>query len=272
MKTELTVIVDNIADSGIQGEWGLCILVEYNGRKILVDAGGSKLFLKNFKKLGFDVRDIDYGILSHAHYDHANGIPYFFKNNSKAKFYLQKEAAANCYHKKRFFRVYIGIPKCLLSKYSDRIEFVNGDVKIEDGVYLIPHKTPGLSSVGIREHMFRRIGKNWIPDDFSHEQSLVLDTEKGLVIINSCSHGGAANIINEVQKTFPDKHVYGIIGGFHLFNKSEEEILALAQKIKETGIEYICTGHCTKDRAFSILKKELGGKIQQMRVGYKINF
>ena len=66
--------------------------------------------------------------------------------------------------------------------------------------------------MGIREHRFRRIGRTWIPDDFSHEQSLVLDTEKGLVIINLCSHGGAANIINEVQETFPQKHVYGIIG------------------------------------------------------------
>ena len=86
----MTVIVDNISDCGIKGEWGLCLLLETGGKKILVDTGGSSLFSENLKKLGFDIRDIDYGVLSHAHYDHANGMPKFFAENSKAKFYLRE--------------------------------------------------------------------------------------------------------------------------------------------------------------------------------------
>ena len=156
--------------------------------------------------------------------------------------------------------------------YADRIEIVTGDYRIMDGVYLIPHKTCGLDEIGRREMMYRKTPAGWIPDDFSHEQSLVLDTEKGLVIINSCSHGGAANIINEVKETFPDKHVYGMIGGFHLFNKSNEEVKEFAQKVKDTGIDYVCTGHCTKGRAYGILKEELGDKIEQMKVSYQMEF
>ena len=120
--------------------------------------------------------------------------------------------------------------------------------------------------------MLRRTQNGWRADDFSHEQSLVLDTEKGLVIINSCSHGGAANIINEVKNTFPEKKVYGLIGGFHLFNKSKSEIHNLAERIRETGIEYVCTGHCTKNRAYKILKDELGDMVELMKVGYEITF
>lgn len=101
-------------------------------------------------------------------------------------------------------------------------------------------------------------------------KKLGIDTDKGLVILNSCSHGGAANIINEIKTTFPDKKVYGLIGGFHLFNKTEAEIRGLAERIRNTGIEYICTGHCTKDRAFGILREELGNMIEQMQVGYQI--
>lgn len=63
----------------------------------------------------------------------------------------------------------------------------------------------------------------------------MLDTDKGLVIINCCSHGGVANIIQETMTTFPDKKVYGLIGGFHLFNKSESEIRQVAEKNKCTG-------------------------------------
>ena len=159
----------------------------------------------------------------------------------------------------------------MLEEYSGRIEKVSGDYKIMEGAYLIPHRTEGLDAIGKRELMFRRSGRRWVADDFSHEQSLVLDTDKGLVILNSCSHGGVINIINEVGRSFPDKKIYGIIGGFHLFNKPEHEVRQLAARIRETGIELVCTGHCTKQRAFEILKEELGDAACQMRVGYQID-
>lgn len=272
MKTRLTVIVDNIPNGEILGEWGLSILVEYGDKKILADVGASELFAENLKKLGFDIKDIDYATLSHAHYDHANGMPRFLNDNEKAKFYLQETSDENCYFKKFFVRKYIGIPRNVLSDYKDRIEFASGDYKLCDGVYLIPHKTAGLGKIGKREMMYRRTAKGWKPDDFSHEQSLVLDTDKGLVIINCCSHGGAVNIINEVASTFPDKKVYGIVGGFHLFNKSEKEIREVSKAILDTGISYVCTGHCTKDRAYNIMKEELGDKLEQLRVGLVIEF
>lgn len=270
METKITIVIDNKANDGIPGEWGLSVLVQYAGKKVLLDAGASNLFLENMKQLGIDVADIDHATLSHAHYDHANGLPAFLEKNKKAKLYLRDHTACDCYSKKSFFRKYIGIPRKLLKKYAGRIEMVSGDYKIMDGVYLLPHKTKGLDSIGKRELMFRKTPRGWVPDDFSHEQSLVLDTDKGLVILNSCSHGGAGNIINEVKETFPDKKVYGLIGGLHLFNKSETEIREVAGKIRETGIEYVCTGHCTKDRAFHILKEELGDMIEQMKVGYQI--
>ena len=62
-KTKLTVIVDNISSEDLCGEWGLSILVQYNDKKILVDAGSTDLFAENLKKLGFDIADIDYGVL-----------------------------------------------------------------------------------------------------------------------------------------------------------------------------------------------------------------
>ncbi|MCR4807096.1 MAG: hypothetical protein K5857_05420 [Lachnospiraceae bacterium] len=89
----------------------------------------------------------------------------------------------------------------------------------------------------------------------------------GLIIFNSCSHGGAVNIINEIKSTFPGKNIYGLIGGFHLFNKSEDEIRKVARGIADTGIEYVCTGHCTRERAYRILKEELGNRIEQFKVG-----
>ena len=67
----------------------------------------------------------------------------------------------------------------MLSKYADRIQKVSGDYKLMEGVWLIPHKTEDLENIGRREMMYRKTKKGWIVDDFSHEQSLVLDTSKG---------------------------------------------------------------------------------------------
>ena len=270
MKTVITVVVDNISDNDLTGEWGLCLYIEYGDKKILTDAGSSDLFLKNLEKLGIDVEDIDLATLSHAHYDHANGMPYFFEHNRKAPFYVRDTTEANTYRRILFYNKYIGIPKNVLRDYPDRIIKVSGDAQIADGIWLIPHKTKGLDRIGKAEKMYRKTSHGWIPDDFSHEQSLVLDTDRGLVIINSCSHGGAVNIINEVRSTFPDKKVYGLIGGFHLFTKPEAAIRNVGAEINRTGIEYVCTGHCTGDGPYRILKEELGDKLTQLRCGLKI--
>lgn len=272
MNTKLTVIIDNIAQNEIKGEWGLSILAECGDKKILIDVGASELFADNLKKLGVDIKEIDYAVLSHAHFDHANGMERFFQENEKAKFYLRDGAKENCYFKKFVFHKYIGMPRNISSDYVNRIEYTKGDYKLCEGVYLIPHKTEGLEKIGKREMMYQRTQNGFIPDNYNHEQSVVLDTYKGLVIINSCSHGGAVNIINEVVKTFPGKEVYGLIGGFHLFNKSGKEIRNVARKIKETGIKYVCTGHCTKKRAYGIMQQELGDILEQLHVGLEINF
>lgn len=267
-----TVIVDNIKNGAMAGEWGLCVLIEYGGKKILLDAGASSLFAENAEKLNIPLNEIDFAVLSHAHYDHANGMERFFQLNDHAKFYLQSGCGENCYGKRWFFRQYIGIPRGILAKYPDRILYASGNFSICDGVSLIPHTSPGLDAVGKREHMYLRKNGRWYPDDFSHEQSLVFETPRGLVIFNSCSHGGAVNIIREVTAAFPGQKVLALIGGLHLYNKSEGEIRELARMLRATEVQQVCTGHCTGKKAYGILKEELGDVVRQFHTGFVMDF
>ena len=267
-----TVLADNIGEGPLAGEWGLSIYIEYENKKILLDTGASALFTENAKAMDIPLENIDFGILSHAHYDHANGMEYFFKRNRHAKFYLQKSCAENCYaYEEGHFR-YIGIPKDLLTAYQDRLIYADGDAALCDGVYAVAHKRKNREKIGEREQMYQKKNGGFLPDDFDHEQSLVLETEKGLVIFSSCSHAGAADIIGEVSESFPEKKVFSLIGGFHLFNKTDEEILRLAEQIRETDIESVYTGHCTGDRAFALLKGKLGSMAEQLKVGLSIEF
>lgn len=278
-----TVLVDNIKGCGLKGEWGLCVYIEYEDKVVLLDTGASDLFVRNAKKLGLDLEKVDFAVLSHAHFDHADGMRPFFEINKKAPFYLQKGTEENCYEKIWLYRKYIGIPRGILREAGERIRFTEGKFQICPGVWLLPHTTPGLEAVGRRNHMYLRSsenggeetdrgGRKWRPDDFSHEQSLVFDTEDGLVIFNSCSHGGADNIINEVKAAFPGEKIKAIIGGFHLYTRKADEVRELARSIKDTGIQQVYTGHCTGDKAFEVLKDELGEMVHQLSCGLVIEF
>lgn len=266
-----TILIDNIPDGECLGEWGLAIYIEYENHKILLDCGTTGDFVLNAEKLGIDLSTVECGVLSHAHYDHSDGMGRFFEINKKADFFLRESGGALCYsgtHGAR--KKYIGIKKSILEEYGSRLKYVTGDYELFPGVMLIPHKTEGLEAIGEKALMYVRKGRKYLPDAFTHEQSLVFDTPKGMVVFNSCSHGGADNIINEIAATFPDKKIYAIIGGFHLYLTSDEDVKKFAKRVKKTGIEKVVTGHCTGEKAYEILKKELGNKVEQMHSGLVI--
>lgn len=265
-----TILIDNLTKNNLSPEWGLSVYIEYGQYKILLDTGASGRFLKNADAMGIDLSQVDCGVLSHAHYDHADGMGDFFACNSKAVFFLRESAGENCYGKKWYFHKYIGIHRGFLKTYRDRIKYVTGNYEILPGVTLVPHSTQGLEEIAKRVNLYVKEGKRLQPDSFTHEHSLVFDTEKGLVIFSSCSHGGADNIIREIEAAFPGKQLYAMLGGFHLYKSSEEEVRALAERIRKTGIQRIYTGHCTGKEAFRILKEELEDCAEQIYTGMEI--
>jgi 7,8-dihydropterin-6-yl-methyl-4-(beta-D-ribofuranosyl)aminobenzene 5'-phosphate synthase len=68
------------------------------------------------------------------------------------------------------------------------------------------------------------------------EQSLVVKTEKGLVVICGCSHPGVGPILKAASRF---GQVAALIGGLHGFQ--EYEVLA--------DLELVCPCHCTKHKA-----------------------
>lgn len=267
-----TVLADNIGSGGLTGEWGLAVYIEYNGANILLDTGASRLFLENAEKLGIRMEDTDYAVLSHAHYDHGNGIGAFLETAGKARFYLRSGCGADCYSRRQFYYKYIGLPKRDLKRYRDRITYVEGDYELCPGVFLIPHRKGEPEKKGAADRLYVRRNGSFCADDFAHEQSLVIETKEGLVVLNSCSHAGADRIIAEISQTYPGQKIRALIGGFHLYRRSDDDVRALAGRIRDTGIGEIYTGHCTGQRAFCILQEELGEKVHQMYVGRTMQF
>ena len=268
------ILIDNISNNpDLTPEWGLAIYIEFEGRKYLLDTGASENFAKNAETLGIDLSQVDFGILSHAHYDHSDGMDTFFEKNAKADFWLRHPSKENCYGSHEMETIdYIGIKKGILETYKDRIRYAEGKVELAPNVYLLGHTTPELDYYGQLYRMFLKIGDQYQYDDFRHEQSLIFDTDKGLVVFNSCCHAGADTILLEAMQAFPGKQVHAIIGGFHLFESPAHAVREFGQRLQDTGVERVVTGHCTGLDAYDILKDMLGDKAQQMECGLVLEF
>jgi 7,8-dihydropterin-6-yl-methyl-4-(beta-D-ribofuranosyl)aminobenzene 5'-phosphate synthase len=263
----LTVLVDNLPSGDLEAEWGLSLLLQYQGHKILLDAGASGLFAENAAKLGADLAQVELGVLSHAHADHADGWDAFFACNETAPVYLQASCREDCYDITDEGYVYAGIKQGLLGDYAPRFRRVTGPFSPLPGVTLLPHTTPGLEAKGRAGKMVRRTPSGWVPDNFDHEQSLIFETGQGLVVLNSCSHAGADVILQEAAAAFPGIPLYAMIGGFHLFDTPAEEVRAFARRLKATGVGHVITGHCTGEEGFALLREELGEQARQFSTG-----
>ncbi len=210
---------------------------------------------------------MDTGILSHSHYDHSDGMDKFFTLNETAPFYISSSCEDNCYGKRFIFSKYIGIKKGLTERYKDRIIRVKGNMRLCDRVHLICHTSENLQAIGKKTGLYKKVNRKLVPDDFDHEQSLVFETEKGLVIFNSCSHAGPENILREIKSAFPEKDIYAYFGGLHLYRSDEAEIRRMAEVLRDSTLQLVVTGHCTGDKPYKLLKETLGDRLSQLSAG-----
>ena len=110
------------------------------------------------------------------------------------------------------------------------------------------------------------------PDDFAHEQSLVIETKKGLIVFNSCSHTGVKNTLTDIQTMLGRSDIHAYVGGLHLFRMEDEALAVLCNEIRQTSIEKIFTGHCTGDHAYDFLRMELGDWVHLFSSGFTFRF
>lgn len=277
---KITVLMENTAPEGcgLTPEHGLSLYIEHRGRKLLLDAGSSGKFADNAQALGIDLSAVEAAALSHGHYDHADGLRRFFRLNSRAKVYVRPGADGPHFSMGKDGPYFIGIHRDICTQFRDRFEAVEGVYELTESAWLVPdlvRETSGRSD-GL---LYKRGEDDFIPDDFRHEQSLVLEGEKGLVVLNSCSHGGIVNIVRGVQDQLPGKKVYAVVGGLHMAAKGQgalnctpEYVCQVADALKELGVEEIHTGHCTGETALGLLRERFGPGCCALATGQVLSF
>jgi len=215
----ITVVYDNNEyNPELKTAWGFSCLIEEEDSTILFDTGGNgKILLSNMDTLKLDPQQVRVIVLSHIHNDHVRGLEAFLKQNSDVTIYLPHS--------------FPDAFKDKVKKYGAKIINVNKPLRICQNVY-----STGELGTEIKE------------------ESLIINTEKGLIIITGCAHPGIIEIVRrakEIMKT----NVYLVMGGFHLKGMSEREIDKIVEELKREGVEKVGACHCSGDLARKIFEK-----------------
>jgi len=267
----ITILSENTSLSPeIKSEHGISIHVKTKRESILFDTGASSIFLENAEKLGIDIPSVDKVIISHGHYDHGGGLPYFLEVNKKALVYLNKYAFGNYYSVKEGKEKYIGLDKLL---QRERFVFIDGDAKIDDGLEIFSGVQQKILSPSCNSSLFMRKegDEKSRADDFRHEQNLIIREEGNTILLSGCSHNGIVNILEHYVEKYGALPTH-VIGGFHLYSHSLEKsedpgtVFETGRYLLDSAAEYY-TGHCTGDEAFNIMKRTMGQKISEISAG-----
>jgi len=271
---KVTVLIENTSlNSSLKVEHGLSFYIQHDGKNYLLDSGSTKAFMDNAKILNVDLNQVDYTILSHGHYDHSGGFINYLKEYKNKSIYASSKVFDAYFSKARGTLHEIGVQKDLFS-LKERFIFLDKHKMIEKDVHLIFASTDQSHHYAKKAKLYN---KKMEYDDFCHEISLVFDTNKGLVIFNSCSHGGPIEIVERVKQLLPHRPLYAYIGGLHMKGQidgqeictyTNDELEKLCELFKNT---YVYVGHCTGDISYHLLENRLKNKIKRLTTGLTFN-
>lgn len=240
-------------------EHGLSLYIEACGKKILFDAGQTEAFADNAEKLGVDLKSVDIAVLSHGHYDHSGGLLRFLRQNDTAKLYVHKDAFTPHFNSSGS---YIGPDPALLD--TGRVVFNPGTMTLSQGLTLEDYSDARryypVDSAGLQMGECGKI----LPEDFRHEQYLMIREAGKTVCISGCSHKGILNIIKWAD---PDI----LVGGFHFMNidpkTGERSRLDEAARVLLESKAVFYTGHCTGAAPYEYLKKLMDTRLNYISTG-----
>jgi len=141
---------------------------------------------------------------------------------------------------------------------------------------------PGISSTGeislkndfeaVEADFYLKKGDDFPADTLADDRALILDTEKGLVVLLGCSHRGVVNTLEHVIEITGRQKIHAILGGLHLGKASDEKLARIVDRLGAFGLEKIGVGHCTGPKAFVALANEFKERVFLDTVGSVMEF
>jgi len=275
MSLRITTVSENSVAMGIglKAEHGLGYYIEKDGIRMFFDTGQGLVFEDNLNAMGIPISEISHAVLSHGHYDHSGALKAVVENNPGIKIIAHPEAFKPKYlsYDNQTFH-YIGVHQKISEFESLGASLILSTKSVEIA--------PGIMTTGeipmicgfekIESYFFRDSGTEKIPDDIPDDQSIIIETEKGLVVVLGCTHRGIINTLTHISEMTGKSKFHAITGGLHLGGASGERLKKTADALKAFDIDRLIVGHCTGMKSAVYLYNSLPGKVEFGSVGFTI--
>ena len=237
-------------NKALKAEHGLSFLAEVNDKKILFDCSAGTAAWDNSIKMNVNLKDVDYVVLSHSHYDHAGGYPDILSKGIGAPLVTGPHFFEEKYAREEGKYVYLGcgFSQQLLEQNAIRHIVCEEALELFPGCFAVGGFERKYDFEKPPERFVRQTEGGMIVDDFPDEICLVIESQKGLVVIVGCSHPGILNMIRTVKERFA-KPIYAVFGGSHLVEADEGRLRETTKILNNAGVGIVGFNHCTGQTA-----------------------
>ncbi len=236
---KITGIYDNTATERLIPGWGLSLLLEISGHRILFDTGSDLMLLShNLDELDIGAGDLDTVVLSHPHCDHVGGLSAVLRENADLNVYITSS-----------------FPESLKEKVKSY-----GAVLVDESEPIQP--CPGAITTGELKGGYRGLD---LP-----EQGIILESDGGPVLISGCAHPGIVEMTKRAKEIVRGSP-YLVLGGFHLGGKKEAEIEKVVEGLIDNSVENVAPTHCTGEKATEMIKSSYGDNFVDFEAGKRID-
>lgn len=292
MEIKITNIYSNEGSktNNLIGDHGQSFLITTDKETILMDTGtSSDILLHNMDQLGILPTEISKIFFSHGHYDHSRALPGLLDNikvNESIPVFGHPNILEKKVGKMAFIKKDLGFPT-LKEDQKKKIDFqLNKDsLELATGVTTTGEIADRPHRDGTEQAALHEESGKFVSDPVIDDQSLIIDTKDGLIILTGCCHAGLLNTLEHVTK-MKKKPIKAIIGGTHMVRFSKKEVNEVAEKLKEDyGSPVLYLNHCTdhlpkpltyvvkKTPATKFLREIFGSElVKSCPVGFSIVF
>lgn len=278
--TRITVICENRSSEmkNIAGEHGFSVLIEKNGTTLLMDTGQGMTLKSNARTLGIDFSAIDTLVVSHGHFDHTGGLTDVFPVRPGIRLIAHPDIFAPKYaeHKTPQHPVYayIGIPFTqahIESHFQSAFEFKREFEQISDGIYF-SGEIDKVTDFELPDTRLKiKTDGGYEPDPLKDDISLLVETDRGPVIVTGCAHSGIVNVIKHFEKKTGYREFYGVIGGTHLgFLHSDRQLEQSLAAFEQYRLKLVAVSHCTGNEAAAACYDRFRDRFAFANAGWRI--
>ncbi len=275
----ITILCDNVVGFpfGI-GEHGFAACVQVDQEAILFDAGSGKGIVANALTFGFDLKAVKKICLSHGHFDHTEGLAQALPLMKNPQVFAHPGVFQERFGERRLgetvVRRFIGIPhrREYLEQLGAQFSLEPGFREVAPGVFLtgeVPRETTFEKG---DPNLLIPFSGSFTQDPVLDDQSMVISTPKGLVVLMGCAHSGMINTLRYARRRTGQERVRAVLGGTHLGFLSPEQLEESIRELIAMEPELVAVSHCTGLPAAARLMQSFGERFRFAHVGTSLSF